>query len=94
MLHPRTLIVAGALGVALSGCMDLDVTNPNVPDRERVLSRADEVETLAISRSCSRLMLVNRKSRESYRRGFYKKLGWEEREEFANFVLHLPRKRL
>ncbi len=49
MLHLRTLIVAGALGVALSGCMDLDVTNPNVPDRERVLSRADEVETLVAS---------------------------------------------
>jgi ribosomal protein S18 acetylase RimI-like enzyme len=51
------------------------------------------VEAMAVSRGCSRLMLVNRKTRESYRRGFYRKLGWEEREEFANFVLHLPRER-
>jgi len=47
------------------------------------------VEDMAISRGCSRLMLVNRKTRESYERGFYRRLGWEEREEFANFVLHL-----
>jgi GNAT superfamily N-acetyltransferase len=49
------------------------------------------VEDMAVSRGCSRLMLVNRKTRESYQRGFYRKLGWEEREEFANFVRHLPR---
>ena len=48
------------------------------------------VRDMAVSRGCSRLMLVNRKTRESYQRGFYRKLGWEEREEFANFVLHLP----
>jgi GNAT superfamily N-acetyltransferase len=47
------------------------------------------VEAMAISRGCSRLMLLNRKTRESYERGFYRRLGWEEREEFANFVLHL-----
>ncbi len=50
------------------------------------------VKDMAIDRGCSRLMLLNRKARESYKRGFYRKLGWEEREEFANFVLHLPRK--
>jgi len=50
------------------------------------------VKDMAIGRGCSRLMLVNRKTRESYKRGFYRKLGWEEREEFANFVLHLPQK--
>ncbi len=49
------------------------------------------VKDMAISRGCSRLMLVNRKARESYRRGFYRNLGWEEREAFANFVLYLPR---
>jgi GNAT superfamily N-acetyltransferase len=52
----------------------------------------EAVNDMAIGRGCSRLMLVNRKTRESYQRGFYRKLGWEEREEFANFVLHLPRK--
>jgi GNAT superfamily N-acetyltransferase len=50
----------------------------------------EAVEATAISRGCSRLMLVNRKTRESYKRGFYRNLGWEERDEFANFVLHLP----
>jgi len=49
----------------------------------------EAVKDMAISRGCSRLMLVNRKTRESYQRGFYRKLGWEEREEFANFVLNL-----
>ena len=52
----------------------------------------EAVREIAVSRGCSRLMLVNRKTRESYKRGFYRKLGWEEREEFANFVLHLPPK--
>lgn len=50
----------------------------------------EAVKEIADSRGCSRLMLVNRKTRESYKRGFYRKLGWEEREEFANFVLYLP----
>jgi GNAT superfamily N-acetyltransferase len=50
------------------------------------------VKDMAIGRGCSRLMLVNRKARESYQRGFYRELGWEEREEFANFVLYLTRK--
>ena len=52
----------------------------------------EAVKDMAVSRGCSRLMLVNRKTRESYKRGFYRKLGWEERGEFANFVLHLPPK--
>lgn len=51
----------------------------------------EAVKELAVKRGCCRLMLVNRKSRESYKRGFYRKLGWDEREEFANFVLYLPR---
>ena len=48
------------------------------------------VTAQAMKRGCTRLMLVNRRSRDSYRRGFYSKLGWEERGEFANFVLRLP----
>jgi len=51
----------------------------------------EAVKDMAVGRGCSRLMLVNRKTRESYARGFYRKQGWEEREEFANFVLHPPR---
>ena len=52
----------------------------------------EAVKEMAVSRGCFRLMLVNRKSRQSYERGFYRKLGWDEREEFANFVLTLPGK--
>lgn len=41
-------------------------------------------------RGCSRLMLINSRSRESYRRGFYAKQGWEERVGVANFIYGLP----
>ena len=37
-------------------------------------------------RGCSRLSLLNLRERESYQRGFYKKQGWTERENMANFV--------
>jgi GNAT superfamily N-acetyltransferase len=40
-------------------------------------------------RDCARLMLLNGKNRESYRRRFYSKNGWSEREEIANFVFQL-----
>lgn len=43
----------------------------------------------AKKRGCSRLLLLNSRSRESYRRSFYRKKGWEEREEAANFVYNL-----
>ncbi len=49
---------------------------------ETVCAEAEE-------RGCARLMLLNMRSRESYQRGFYKKLGWQEREQAANFVLPL-----
>ncbi|GIK41129.1 MAG: hypothetical protein BroJett011_49620 [Chloroflexota bacterium] len=48
------------------------------------------VKAEAIERGCSRLSLVNMRSRESYQRGFYNKQGWNERPEAANFVLRLP----
>jgi GNAT superfamily N-acetyltransferase len=47
------------------------------------------IEQEARSRGCSRLGLLNRRGRESYKRDFYKKRGWLEREEFASFVLTL-----
>jgi len=49
----------------------------------------DRLVAEARSRGCSRLMLVNNRERESYRRGFYRKQGWREREGIANFVLEL-----
>jgi GNAT superfamily N-acetyltransferase len=49
----------------------------------------EEVKAQAMARGCWRLMLINGRHRESYERGFYRKLGWEERPHIANFVLIL-----
>jgi len=49
----------------------------------------DTIEQEARSRGCSRLGLLNLRSRESYKRDFYRKHGWVEREEVANFILKL-----
>ncbi len=55
-----------------------------------LLSRAcDE----ARAHGCSRLMLVNGRTRESYQREFYKKKGWHERETMANFIYDLKEER-
>lgn len=43
----------------------------------------------AEERGCSRLLVVNMRYRESYKRGFYRKCGWEERPDAANFILRL-----
>jgi GNAT superfamily N-acetyltransferase len=43
----------------------------------------------AKARGCARLMLLNMRDRESYKREFYRKHAWEEREDAANFVLQL-----
>jgi GNAT superfamily N-acetyltransferase len=48
------------------------------------------VKAEAIERGCSRLSLINMRSRESYQRGFYGQHGWDERPEAANFILRLP----
>lgn len=50
----------------------------------RELLKAIEAE--AKSHGCSRLSLLNLRDRQSYRRGFYIKAGWQERTEAANFV--------
>ena len=39
-------------------------------------------------RGVMRLMLTNGKEKPSYKRGFYKKLGWTERPKVANFVYY------
>jgi GNAT superfamily N-acetyltransferase len=49
----------------------------------------ETVKREAKKRGCSRLLLLNSRKRESYRRSFYKKHGWTEREEAANFVFNL-----
>jgi len=40
------------------------------------------------ARGCMRLMLTNGKDKPSYKRGFYKQLGWAERPKVANFVYY------
>ncbi|MGI9553765.1 MAG: GNAT family N-acetyltransferase [Thermodesulfobacteriota bacterium] len=39
-------------------------------------------------RDAYRLMLTNGKEKPSYKRGFYKSLGWTERPKVANFVYY------
>ena len=46
----------------------------------------DEVERIARERGCARLSLLNMRSKESYRRGYYAERGWRERTEAAAFV--------
>jgi GNAT superfamily N-acetyltransferase len=48
----------------------------------------EAVEEEARSRGCSRLQLINGRDRESYRRGFYTKHGYEERD-MAPFLKRL-----
>ena len=47
----------------------------------------EEIKNQARVRGCSRLALVNMRQRPSYQRGFYRKLGWKEREQAAHFIL-------
>ena len=39
-------------------------------------------------RGCMRLMVTNGMEKQSYKKGFYKKLGWTERPKVANFVYY------
>jgi GNAT superfamily N-acetyltransferase len=48
----------------------------------------EAVKKEAQERGCSRLNLLNGRQRESYRREFYKKNGWRERD-MASFVFDL-----
>lgn len=45
----RILVVGMIAGLWASGCQDLDVTNPNDPDREDALANPGDVETLIAS---------------------------------------------
>jgi GNAT superfamily N-acetyltransferase len=49
----------------------------------------NDVKELAITKNCSRLMLLANRTREAQERDFYIQLGFEEREQMANFVLNL-----
>jgi len=47
----------------------------------------DEVKRRAIGRGCTRLSLLNGRDGEAYRRRFYAKRNWLERDRMANFIL-------
>jgi GNAT superfamily N-acetyltransferase len=49
----------------------------------------DQVIDDAKQRGCSRLSLINSRTRESYERKFYESHGWKERTEVAAFVFPL-----
>ena len=48
----------------------------------------DSVMKEGESRNAFRLMVTNGKEKLSYKRGFYKKMGWTERPNVANFVYY------
>lgn len=47
------------------------------------------IETEAVKRKCFRISVLNSRERESYKRGFYPALGYEERSHTANFTKRL-----
>ena len=47
------------------------------------------IETQAVQHKCFRISVLNSRERESYKRGFYPSLGYEERSQTANFTKRL-----
>lgn len=47
------------------------------------------IEAEAAKRKCFRISVMNSRERESYKRGFYPSLGYQERTQVANFVKRL-----
>ena len=47
------------------------------------------IEAQAVQRKCFRISVLNSRERESYKRGFYPSLGYEERSQTANFTKRL-----
>lgn len=47
------------------------------------------IEAEAVKNKCFRISVLNSRERESYKRGFYPSLGYEERPHTANFTKRL-----
>ena len=60
-------------------------------ERRRGYGRAliEAVTELATEKGCVRLALLNSRNRPSYEREYYKRLGWTERPEMADFIYPL-----
>lgn len=63
--------------------------HPDARGRGAGTSLLEALEQLARVRGCTRLLLMNRRIRESYARKFYAKRGWEEQGDAAFFSLDL-----
>ncbi len=50
----------------------------------------ESVHAHALERGCAHLLLMNRRIRESYRRGFYTRHGWKESPDGAFFMRTVP----
>lgn len=59
--------------------------------RGRGIGRAlmNAIETEAVKSKCFRISVLNSRERESYKRGFYPALGYDERSHTANFTKRL-----
>lgn len=49
MTHRKLLVAVAALAMTTAGCQDLEIANPNNPDRQRALANPGDVETLIAS---------------------------------------------
>lgn len=49
----------------------------------------DTMETEAVKQRCFRITVLNSRERESYKRGFYPSMGYEERQGTAVFIKRL-----
>jgi len=49
----------------------------------------ESIKSQAMERGCTRLMLLNGRGTLSYKKNYYKKLGWEERRDMANLIFPL-----
>ena len=78
-----------ALSRGIDGYVSELFVHPSLSGRGIGTLLLDSIKEHASRRGCARLILMNRRDRESYRRGFYASHGWEELREGAFFTLTL-----
>ncbi len=78
-----------ALSRGIDGYVSELFVHPSMSGRGIGTLLLDMIKEQASRRGCARLILMNRRDRESYRRGFYASHGWEELREGAFFTLTL-----
>ena len=73
----------------LDGYVSELFVHPNATGQGAGSSLIEMVRSYAVKRGCTRMVLMNRRIRESYQRGFYAKHGWEEQQDGAFFSLNV-----